>query len=220
MKNILFAFLAICLSLQLNAQSSISVTYNAGVIPSFFEVYDFTCNGPVTALTITLPSAPGNYEIKGIDISYDFTAANGAFMSEQRSQIHFQNTATSESQVYAGNTNEGGTLSYSRLNVDIANGFYSQGTDLIFEMRAWRTWGLTGCESTLNFIPNNSFIITVYFELCTPPAVVDKVFLSQSEIDAYVNLYGGCIGVAVGNLTVGQAGSTSDITDISGLSFL
>jgi hypothetical protein len=132
--------IALFLSISALSQSS-SSTYSAGAIPLNLTSYSSTCNGPVSPLVVVIPAGA---TVTGIDISYDITAASGAWMSEQNSQIHCQDTGNTESTVSGTGGNLGGTESYSRTGVGIANGVSVTGV-LTFEMQAWRTWGGTGC---------------------------------------------------------------------------
>src|SRR5690606_11360467 len=95
------------------------------------------------------------------------TAANVAYMSEQRSRIHFQNTGQEES-VISGTGAAGGTFSYNRTGINLANGYHAGSSNLVFEMRAWRTWGSTapnaGCGTYYNKVNNNTWKITVNYQ--------------------------------------------------------
>ena len=193
---------------------SVSATYTAGDIPTRFDAYDPTCNGPVTTLTVSLPGSIGSYIVTGIDIEYDMTAQNNGWMSDQKSQIHFQNTNTTEPLVYTGAGNASGTFSYQRLNVDIANGLHLAGTDLIFEMRAWRTFGMApACGTEFNKVDNSSWTITVYYEIIC--AVGNFVISNQTEADNFINTYGACNKID-GNITMDGSNSFNS----SGFSFI
>ena len=151
---------------NLFSQGSITVSYALGDIPTSYNVYSASCNGPLATIAITLP--PGdNREVTGIDVSYAMTAASSGWMADQRSQIHFQNGNISEP-VYSGFGNANGTFFYDRDNVTIANGTYAGGTELIFEMRAWRVFGTTSdCNKAFNKIDAGSWLITVFYGAAT-----------------------------------------------------
>ena len=193
---------------------SVSATYTAGDIPTNYDVYDATCNGPVTTLTVTLPGSIGSYNVTGIDIQYEMTAQNNGWMSDQRSQIHCQNTGNTESMAYEGSGNSGGTFPYQRLNVDIANGVHSAGSDIIFEMQAWRTFGMAPvCGPQFNKVDNNTWTITVYYEpLCANGTFT---FSTQSEIDDFVDTYGACDTIW-GGMTI----DGTNALNTSGFSFI
>ena len=156
-------FLLLILSCNLLGQS-VSATYGSGDISTNLESYSSTCNGPLTTLTVSLP-AGGPYQVTGIDVSYNMTAQAGGFKSHQRSQIHFQFAGTTESTVFQGTGDTGGIQTYSRTNVDIANGAYLGGTSLIFEMWAWRTSQGSGCNTTYNKVDNFTWMITVHYSV-------------------------------------------------------
>lgn len=213
----LFVFLSVshlCL-----AQASVSATYTTGDIPTNFGSYDPTCNGPVTTLSVTLPSTEGSYEIVGVDISYDMISDAMGYTDDQRSQIYCQTTSTLESTVALGDvTGAVGTTSYSRTDVGIANGDYNPGDVIDFEMRAWRTWGggATDCNTFYNKVDNNSWVVTVHYILCPP---LDVTLINQSEVNTFgvelSTVYSNCKYVQ-GVLTIGEI-STTDISNIAAL---
>lgn len=145
----------------------ISATYESGDIPTSLNNFDPTCTGPVTTLSIQLPPG-GPWQVIGIDIIYTMTALGSGWKSDQRSQIHFQNTNTTEGAVYPGTGNTTGSQAYNRTGVDIANGIYPGNTDLIFEMRAWRTFGTNACNFTFNIVNNSLWKIIVYYNQIPP----------------------------------------------------
>jgi hypothetical protein len=215
-----------------NAQvQTISATYSAGDIPTAYNAYDPTCNGASTALTVTLPPVTGSWEVVSVDIEYDMTAANVAYMSEQRSQVKFQNTGFTEPT--ESGTGTGGTFSYSRTGLTFANGFYAGNTDLIFEMQAWRTWGDTapnnGCGTHYNKVDNNSWVVTVNYQIpptCLPPSNVQSGNATTTSVDiTWVdmnavppgawNIEYGAPGFALGTGTTHVA--TGSPTTINGL---
>ncbi len=137
-------------------------TYSIGDIPTSRDNYQSTCNGPGTTIGITLPVG-GPWQVTGVDITYDMTAQNGGKMSEQRSQVHCENTNTTEATIYVGSGNAEGTLNYLRSNVGIANGTFSGNTIILFEMRAWRTANGNNCSTTQNKVDNLTWTITLHY---------------------------------------------------------
>ncbi len=217
MKHLIFAAL-ILIAQHCYSQSSISMTYTSGDIPTSLTNYDPACNGPLTTIDIILPSALGTYEITGIDINYSMTALGSGYISDQRSYIHCQTTNTSEAQVYSGTTSASGTQPYIRNNIDIANGDYFNGETISFEMRAWRTFGNTGvnCNTNYNKVDNNTWSITIHYLFC--PSMTE--LNTQADVDAFVSNYGHCSKLE-GILIVGSSSTiSSDIVDVSGLNFL
>ena len=161
MKKLLPLFLML---VAITAQSQISTsdsTFTSGDIPTeraFVTVdtsMESTCSD---TLVVQIPA--GDY-VYWIDIDYDMTAANNGWMSEQSSYIECVSTGTKESQVYQGVGNTGGTYSYSRNNVNIANGVSATGT-LKFAMHAFRDFGTVACNTIYNKVDNNSWTITVH----------------------------------------------------------
>lgn len=157
----------LCFSVIAFSQGSITEVYSTGNISTSFGAYDPTCNGPLTTVTVTLPVG-GPWVVTDVETAYNMLATGGAWMSEQQSQLHCQNTLTTEATVFQG-TGMGGTFNYARTGVDIANGTYPGGTVLTFEMRAWRTWGGSACDQIYNYVVNNTWSVTVNFTLETPP---------------------------------------------------
>ncbi|MBT0609210.1 GEVED domain-containing protein, partial [Aequorivita echinoideorum] len=214
-KNYFISFLLILIAFGLKAQT-ITQTYNAGDIPTSYTYYSATCNGPLSTLALQLP-AGGPWEVTGFDVFYSMTAANGAWMSEQRSLIHFQNNGQQET-VKSGTGTTAGTFNYNRTGLLFANGFYPGGTNLNFEMRSWRTYGNTspnnGCGTYYNKVNNNSWNITVYYQAvaaCLAPQNLqatnitkDQAQISWTEIGTATqwNLEYGLKGFAQGSGTL------------------
>lgn len=144
--------------------SSTSATFTTGNISSQFVV------GPTTATNSTCPgnlsvTIPAGAVITGVDVSYTFIAANGAWMSEQRSYLECISAGgIKEATLAAGpSQNTEGTAPYSRSNLNIANGVTGGGT-INFRLHAFRTWqGAGDCNADYNYINNNSFTITVHY---------------------------------------------------------
>ncbi len=193
---------------------TVSATYTAGNIPTSFGDYNASCNGPNTTLTITLPGGTGVHWVTGIDIEYEMTASNGSWMSDQASQIHFQNNNVTEATVYFGVGNTGGTYSYSRTNVPIANGLYAPNTDLVFEMRAWRFYGaFPFCGTDFNQVDNMSWTITVHYEeSCSTGS---NILTNQTEVDDFISDHGNC-SLVIGALEI----DGTNPMNTSGLSFI
>jgi len=187
--------------------TSNTATYTEGDIPTSLSAYDPTCNGPTTTLDVTMPYGYGDFEVYGVNISYNMTAADDGWMSDQRSQVRCQNTNITESVATAiGNSN--GTYSYERNSVDIANGTYPAGTTLTFEMRTWRTYGGSGCNTTFNKVDDGTWTITV--EACPTGEIT---LHNQFEVEDFTTSF-NCTSLEI--LNIGDD-ETNDIDDISGL---
>jgi len=175
------------------SQGSVTATYNAGDIPTGYNGgnWDPACNGSSTVLSVTLP--PGlEFEVLGVDVSYDMVSAGNLWMSGQNSQVHFQNTNTSESTVSEGSGDMTGTEMYSRTNLSFANGNYSGGMTLNFEIRAWRDYptGTPGCTTETGKVANGTWTITVYY---CPEIVPPRVGINTSDPKATLDVGGEII---------------------------
>ncbi|MEQ9187014.1 MAG: T9SS type A sorting domain-containing protein [Cryomorphaceae bacterium] len=165
-------------------QSSVTATFSAGVIPANYSSYSSTCNLDDT-MNIAVPAGA---LIVGMDVSYSMVAASGAWMSEQRSRMECLNNSNTETQFYPGSSNSGGTYNYSRSDVNIANGISSGSITL--RMQVYRTWGGSGCETSYQHIPNNSWTVTVYYCPGTPtytPIIAEDSVLAVCG-DSFVNV--------------------------------
>ncbi|MCX8148144.1 fibronectin type III domain-containing protein [Thermaurantimonas aggregans] len=134
-------------------------TYTAGDIQSDRNFTSLpgssTCPG---VMTINLPIG---VTVDSISVEYDFTAVGSGWMSEQRSQLRCITTGQSEAQLFSGTGTTTGTLTYNRTGLTIANGVVTG--PLVFELHAGRTFGGSGCDASFNFIPNNTWKITVFY---------------------------------------------------------
>ncbi len=180
MKKITTLFSALVLTAfgwQANAQS-VTATYSAGDINTNDLSYSTTCNGPTTPLVVTLPA--GTWQVDSVNTAYDITAQSGAWMSEQRSQLGCSETATNEGTYATGTGNTGGTINYARTGLTFANGLHTG--NVTFEMQAYRTWaGTAGCNN-VQFIPDGTWTVEVFYS--TPPTCPQPTFLADSNVTA------------------------------------
>lgn len=144
----------------------IIATYTAGDINTLLNFFPSTtsintCPG---SLSITIPTG---YKIKSTDVSYSMTAVSSGWIVDQYSILVCLNNNTAEAAVSAGVGLSAGTFLYNRSGLSIANGL--TGT-VNFELRAWRTFGGSACDTSYNKVDNNSFKITVTLE---PDTVLD-----------------------------------------------
>jgi GEVED domain/Secretion system C-terminal sorting domain len=175
------------------AQGTLTATYTIADIPTNYNTYSNTCNGAATTLSITLPTG-NNCTVTNVAISYTMQSLGAANKSEQRSQISFQNTNTTEATEAAGTGSGIGTVNYSR-NATIANGVYLGGTALIFEMQAKRTVQNTaGCNTSSIKVNVNTWIVTVtYTQAATPTNACTPIYTSgcsNGDYLAYFSLKG------------------------------
>ncbi|MCF8407911.1 MAG: T9SS type A sorting domain-containing protein [Crocinitomicaceae bacterium] len=157
----------VALSGSTNATSvsgSVSATYSAG---NGNSLYDFA---PATTTNSSCPiplsvSIPAGAVITGVNVSYNMTAASGAYMSEQQTYLKCTNAGgSSEAVMSAGAGNLEGTMPYNRSNLTIANGVSGGGT-INFQLHAFRTWGGAGCEAVYSYVNNNTFTVTVNYTI-------------------------------------------------------
>jgi len=155
----------------------VMTTFTTGQITSTYTTGDISTmynNTPSITSTTTCPgtlsvTVPAGYEISSVSTAYTMTTALNGWKSEQRSLLVCTTTNTSETALSSGTGDLGGTQAYSRSGLTIANG--ATGT-VNFELRAWRTFGDTGCGVTYNKVDANSWTITVtYAPVCVPPVV-------------------------------------------------
>ena len=219
MKPILVVLATILITTSVSFSQSASATYSAGDIPTDLTTYSGTCNGPVTPLVVTIPAGA---TVTGIDIAYTFTAINNAYLSEQRSRIHCQETGNTEATVNGPGTAAPGVQNYTRTGVTIANGVSATGT-LTFEMQAWRTWGSSpaGCNTNYQYINNNSWTITVYYTIPTPMIYtsstttqsntgnVENCATSAEIIGVEVVTSGSLTPLSATQFTIGTTGTTN-----------
>ena len=142
----------------------ISVTYNGGEIQTLYN------SGPNTGSATTCPgtltvAVPDGYQVAATAVSYTMTTASNGWMSEQRSLLVSTGNNTTEASVSSGAGNSGGTMNYNRTGLTIANGLTG---NVGYELRAWRTYGGSGCNTTWNKVDNNSWKVTVTYECVTP----------------------------------------------------
>ncbi len=173
--------------------------YSDGDIPSTHNNNPHTGSDALEPgeMTVTIPEGA---TIVGVDVEYDLTSHGGAWMSEQRSFLRcVSEGGETESQVYEGETNSGGTIEYHRTGLDIANDVEGGG-DIDFELHVFRTWGGSGSNTQYVYVPNETWKIIVHYELPT----YDVTFRVENQF-----------GDRVENATV-EVGNTEKQTDHEG----
>lgn len=126
---------------------------------------------------------PANSYVYGVDVQYSMTASGQAWKSEQASYLRCASTGHAESAVSQGVGNQAGTMSYNRSNLILANGVTTTGL-LNFELHAFRTWGGSGCDTTLNKVDANSLIISVTYGAapsCFAPTQLTEDYVTDTE---------------------------------------
>ncbi len=162
----------------------INTMYNSNVTPSSTT----SCAGSVS---ITVPSG---YKIKSTAVSYNMSTAGNGWMSEQRSLLACTTNGNTEPAISSGSGSTTGTYSYNRTGLTLANDL--TGT-VNFELRAWRTYGGSGCSADYNKVNNGTFTVTVTLEalvlathevnakekerIAHPNPFVDTLYIEKSE---------------------------------------
>lgn len=146
----------------------VSFTYTTGDISTLFNT------APTATSTTTCPgvmsiTVPAGYKIRTIGTTYNMLSAGGTFMNEQASLLYCTTSNTGEAAVSFGVGGSGGTYTFNRNDIPIANNL--TGT-VNFELRAWRTWGGSGCTTANSKVVNNTWKIHAVLEslTCTTPA--------------------------------------------------
>lgn len=153
------------------APGQISATYTGGDISTEFNwgpdnTTTTNCAGSVSI------NIPNGYKVVSTDVSYTMTTAGNGWMSEQKSLLVCSSNGTAESSVSSGSGSNGGTFSYNRTGLNIANNL--TGT-VNFDLRAWRTYGGSGCSVDYNKVDNGTFTVTV---------TVQPIVLATGEVTA------------------------------------
>ncbi|MCO6148611.1 T9SS type A sorting domain-containing protein [Flavobacterium sp. NRK1] len=146
----------------------ITYTYTGGEINTLYEDSStVSTNSTTTCPGVMTVSVPPGYKIASVGTSYIMTTASNGWMSEQRSLLVCNTTGLKEASLSAGSGN-GGTFNYNRSGIAIANDLTGS---VEFELRAWRTFGGSGCNNTYNKVDNNTWkvIVTYALDSCTTP---------------------------------------------------
>ncbi|MHA3788735.1 Ig-like domain-containing protein [Flavobacterium hauense] len=148
----------------------ISTTFTTGDISTSYDTAPTATSATTCPGTLSVTVPPG-YKIASVATNYTMTAASTGQQSQQRSLLYCTTNSLGEAAVTAGPAvNSTGVATYNRSGLTFANNL--TGT-VNFELRAWRTTGATPvCATNLNKVTNNSWTVTVTYELgtCTTPA--------------------------------------------------
>jgi hypothetical protein len=125
--------------------------YSTNVTPSSTN----TCPGTLSIVV------PAGYKIKNTSVSYSMSTAGNGWMAEQRSILACLTDGTIENNVGSGLGSYTGTFTYNRTNVNIGIGL--TGT-VNYELRAFRTYGGSDCNTAYNKVDNNTWKVTVTLE--------------------------------------------------------
>lgn len=132
-------------------------TYTVGDINTEYST------GPTITSTTACPgtltiNVPSGFQIASTSVSYTMTTASNGWMGEQRSLLVCTTNNTTEAAISSGVGSTTGTYSYNRTGLTMANGLSGS---VSFDLRAWRTYGGSGCNADYNKVDNNTWKITV-----------------------------------------------------------
>lgn len=128
--------------------ADINTEYSTGPTPTSTTA----CPGTLTV------NVPAGFQIASTNVSYTMTTASNGWMSEQRSLLVCTTNNTAEAAIASGVGGTTGTYAYNRTGLNIANGLTGNVT---FDLRAWRTYGGSGCNADYNRVDNNTWKVTV-----------------------------------------------------------
>ncbi len=172
----------------------ISTLYTAGDINTQFNNSGVTTSSTTSCAGTLSVNVPSGYKIKSTAVSYKMSTASNGWMGEQRSLLVCTTNNVTEASVTSGSGSSTGTYSYNRTGLTLANDL--TGT-VNFELRAWRTYGGSGCTAEYNKVDNNTFTVTVTLEplalatsevtvkekerIAHPNPFVDTLYLEKAE---------------------------------------
>ena len=176
-KTTLLAFLlSVFFGSALNAQTiyqTASKTYSGGDIATDVGFQNTggasTCPGTISFAPGTgAGQIPGNSIIVSVDVEYSMTAANGATMSEQRSEMRCTAPGgTSEGEVFSPSDQWiEGTWNYSRTGLTIAAGITTSAfASTSFQLHAGTTyWNApAGCSIDFEKVDNGTWTVAVHY---------------------------------------------------------
>ena len=197
--------------------NAVCATYTAGDIPTDYQspwVGPSTCPGQ---LSVVIP--PGQW-ITSLDVKYDMTAANVAYMSEQRSRLFSPTINAGEANYIAGVGSSEGTYSYNRTGLTFAN--QATGT-VYFDLDAGRTWGSTapndGCGTYYNKVDNGTWSVIAYYgpiPACPAPSLLSATSTAANIVELNWNEQGSATQwqIEYGPLGFTQGAGTSVVTSV------
>ncbi|MGY6561344.1 MAG: T9SS type A sorting domain-containing protein [Luteibaculaceae bacterium] len=170
--------------IMLSAKAQTTVTAsNQSIIAAPFQLATTITNSSISACPYTVTvSIPEGAVILATNITYNVTAQNSGFMSEQRSYVRVTNDGGGVTPLQIG-TGTGGTFNYVLNNTPIANGLSG---DIDFQLHLFRTWnnGPETCLTTHQFIPVGGFTVSItYVEsgTCITPFNLDVTNISNTS---------------------------------------
>ncbi|WP_284653386.1 T9SS type A sorting domain-containing protein [Flavobacterium terrisoli] len=162
--------------LKVFTTGQMETTYTLGDINTEYST------GPTITSTTACPGSltinvPAGFQIASTNVSYTMTTASNGWMSEQRSILVCTTNNTTEAAISSGVGGTTGTYAYNRTGLTIANGLTGNVT---FDLRAWRTYGGSGCSAEYNRVDNNTWKVTV-----TLTQALSTVDVTEQKIKVY-----------------------------------
>lgn len=192
---------------------------NPNDIPTLFAEFvdsnsTTTCPGTLTV------NIPAGYEIASVATAYNMQTASNGWLAEQNSILVCNTTGMTESAVTTGVGNTTGTFNYSRSGLDIANGATGA---VVFELRAWRTYGGVDCNTDYNRVVGGTWTVSVTLSevlstqnftkknfVVYPNPTTDLLKISGNETISEVALYN-----VLGQQVLLQSGQSTKETEIT-----
>jgi len=206
MKKLYFKVLLLGISVLVGASSWAQTTITTATFTGSSIESDINFNslpGNSTCFGTLSLNIPAGETIYDVDVTYDYIAGNGAWLSEQRSWLYCVTNATGETNLATGPAvNSAGTENYSR-STNIANGIVGGTVD--FELHLGRTWGGTACDPGYNYVPDGTWTVTVYSATCVPPS---GVTLGPIDNDSITLSWTAGGSETMWNVEIGNAGFT------------
>jgi hypothetical protein len=159
--------------LKMFTTGQMETTYTAGAITTEYNSAPTLTSTTACPGTLTV-NVPAGFQIASTAVSYSMTTALNGWMSEQKSLLVCTTNSIAEAAVTSGVGGTTGTYAYNRTGLTIANGLSGNVT---FDLRAWRTYGGSGCNADYNSVDNNTWKITVTLQpdLSTIDAAKSKI---------------------------------------------
>lgn len=160
----------------------ISTLYTAGDINTQYNNSGVSTSSTTSCAGSVSINVPAGYKIKSTAVSYKMSTVSNGWMAEQRSLLVCTTNNITESSVISGSGSSTGTYSYNRTGLTLANEL--TGT-VNYELRAWRTYGGSGCSADYNKVDNNTLTVTITLEPLS--LATSEVTAKEKERIAYPN---------------------------------
>lgn len=157
------------------------ITYSTGNISTDYNSSPTTTSTSSCPGTLTI-NVPNGKRIALARTVYSMTSLGSAYMSEQRSYLYSTTLSEGESSITSGVGSSAGTYNYPVRNLSFLTG--KEGT-IDVQLRAFRTYGGSGCNATYAYVVNNTWAIGIVLEdapTCYPPSAVTVTSLNETTV--------------------------------------